>query len=125
MRPGGVLMMANALYPGVAAPTMRSSPAQVAAYRQRVEKAAAACLHRQALPPDGELVRAAEVFATRMEVNVIGTPEQLAGVLRDGGFALETLRVGDLVENADHRPTGPASAGRKTQAWVVARAPGS
>jgi SAM-dependent methyltransferase len=121
LRPGGILMMANTLYPGTSETKVRFSPEQVAAYGKRVSAAAASCPHPEALPPDRELDRMAEAFGARLSASVVSSQEQLTGLLRGGGFELLEARFGELVKDPHYRRTGPPAATQKEQAWIVAR----
>jgi hypothetical protein len=119
LRPGGILMMVNTLRPDTPGTTVRFSPAEIAAYRKRVADAAASCANPGVLPPAAELGRMAEAFAVRMAASVIGSREQLTGLLEAGGFSLLETRFGDLAEDPAHRRTGPPSFAKKEEAWIV------
>jgi hypothetical protein len=121
LRPGGIVMMANTIYPGISQARSSFSEEQVTAYKQRVFDAAAACPRADALPPSAELERMAEAFAGNMESNIISAPEQLTDVLEDGGFELQDVRSGLRIKDPKHQRSGAPIKAKKEYAWIVAR----
>lgn len=121
LRPGGVLMMANTIYPAIAGTRTHFTPEDILFYRQRVASAAPQCSHPAALPSAEELDQMAENFASRMVASVIGSREQLTGLLETGGFELTETRFGRLISDPKHLRTGPPGIKKKEHAWIVAR----
>lgn len=121
LRPGGTLMMANNVYPGLTGKKTGFSAEQISAYRERVMRAARECPFKDALPPDDEIEKIATTYATHMEGTVISSRSQLTDILEAQGFALEDTRFGDLFKNPDHQRSGAPVDNKKEYAWIVAR----
>jgi SAM-dependent methyltransferase len=121
LRPGGILLMANNLYPGVPSAKINFAPDEVPGYQDRVAKAAAGCAHRAVLPSAEELGCMTEAYAVHMNANVIGSREQLTEILVTNGFDFLDARFGDLIKDPNHRTSGAQVSGKKEYAWIVAR----
>jgi SAM-dependent methyltransferase len=121
LRPGGILLMANNLYPGVQSAKIDFAPDEIPGYQDRVAKAAAGCAHRAVLPSAEELDRMTEAYAVHMSANVIGSRDHLTAILEAHGFDLLEARFGDLIKDPNHRTSGAQVSGKKEYAWIVAR----
>jgi hypothetical protein len=120
LRPGGILMMANTVYPGIAQSKSIFTEEQTAAYKKRVFAAAKTCSQPAALPPAEVLERMAEDFAGNMESNIISAPSQLTDLLQDGGFELLEARFGLHIKDPGHQRSGAPIKADKEYAWIVA-----
>ncbi len=121
LRPGGILMMANNLYPGMVGRKSGFSPDEIPAYRARVAQAVDSCPYPNALPPANEIGKIAEAFAANMEGTVINSRSQLTDLMEARGFVLQDTRFGNLVKDPNHQRSGAPVANKKEYAWIVAR----
>lgn len=121
LRPGGLLLMANNIYPEVRSKFTRFTPDQVTAYRERIATAAKGCAWPAGLPAADELDKMAKAYAENTKGTAIRSREYLIDLLEHQGFVLEDARFGNLVKHQDHQRSGAPVAGRKEYAWLVAR----
>ncbi len=121
LRPGGLLLMANNLYPEQRSKFSRFTADQVTAYRARIAAAAEACAWPAGLPAADELDRMAQAYAENTRGTVISSRAYLTGLLERQGFVLQEARFGNLVKQENHQRSGAPVAGKKEYAWLVAR----
>lgn len=121
LRSGGMLLMANNLYPGQRSKVSRFTADQATAYRARIAAAAKGCAWPAGLPAADELDRMAQAYAENTRGTVIRSRDYLTDLLERQGFVLEEARFGNLVKQQNHQRSGAPVAGKKEYAWLVAR----
>jgi SAM-dependent methyltransferase len=115
LRPGGKLITVNRLRPGRDAQWVAFSVDQVWAFRERVERAAAA----RALEYPG-LGRAAEKYASRLTVFPLGSAQELRALFESAGFAVEQLSIATVAPAARQQINVPTVPGGDDYAQLIA-----